>query len=176
MAELAIPLMIAGTVMQAGSSIAAGNAEAAQYNYQARGARQEAVQARAVGQRQALEERRRGAYAISRARALAAASGAGATDPTAIDIMAGIRAEGEYNALIAMASAEDRARGLEANASLLRYQGDQAKQAGYIGALTAGFKGTSSILSEGGDSTLLERYGTTPWWRTGPGGLLAGPV
>ena len=62
----------------------------------AAGARQ-ANRDAAVAQRAAQEQRRRGEFAISRARALGAASGGKATDPSVLDIIEGLEEDTEFN-------------------------------------------------------------------------------
>jgi hypothetical protein len=97
-----------------------------------------------------MEERRRARLAESRALAVAGASGAGASDPTVLDIMGGIAEEGEYRALNALYTGEDRARGMEGNAAARRFEADQARRAGRAEA-------RSTLL--GGGYSLLQRFG-----------------
>lgn len=98
---------------------------------------QKAGQERAVAQRKAIAARRRSKFAESRALALAAASGGGASDPTIVNIMSGIAGEGEMAAQSALYEGEERARGAEMGAVASRYEGRQAKRAGYIKAGTS---------------------------------------
>jgi hypothetical protein len=97
-------------------------------------------------------QRRSSRYAQSRAIALAAASGAGAGDPSVVDLVGDIEGEGEYGALSAMFEGEDRATGLEYGATLSRRQG-QAAMTG--SAISAG----STLLS--GGSSWYGKYGGT---------------
>lgn len=148
----AIPyLIVASTVMSAASSMQqgqaaelAGQAEAAQYARQA-------GESRATSQRAAEEERRKARLAISRSRAVAAASGAGATDPTVVNLEGGIAEQGEYNALTRLYEGESQARGYETAGDFAVAEGD-AKASGYR---TQAF---SSVLS--GGSSLYDRYGS----------------
>lgn len=132
-----------GSVMEGQSASAAATAEGAQ-------AQTQALAARATSQRQAAEERRQGQLAISRAQALAAASGGGATDPTVLDITGDIAAQSEYNALSALYEGNTAASTLEYQARIKKMQASQAKTAGYIGAF-------SKILS--GGASLYDKYG-----------------
>ena len=113
---------IAGTMMQyrgardaARAAERAGQYEAVQYE-------QNAGQAQAAAQRAAAEERRKSRFAQSRALALAAASG-GASDPTIVDIVADLAAEGTYRGLMDIYEGEDRARQMRMAAGAARCGG-----------------------------------------------------
>jgi hypothetical protein len=163
----AVPyISAAGTILSTVSSISGGRSDDAAARFQAKQMEQQAGQERAASQREAIEERRKARFAESRALAVSAASGAGASDPTVLDIMGDLESEGEYRALTALFNGEERARGLEMGASAKRYEGATAKRSGYM-------KAGSTIL--GGGYSLLEKYGDTtlPWQRPGnvrPGG------
>lgn len=152
MAALAVPAMIAGTVLSAGATLAGGQAAEDAGKYQAAQYRRNASNARGSAQRAAIEERRNATLAESRARAVAAASGASASDKTSTDIMAGIAEEGEYRALSALYEGEEAARGMQDAAAAAEYEGEAAKRASRIGA-------AGTILSSG--SSLLGKYGGT---------------
>lgn len=68
---------------------------------------------RATSQRAAIEERRQARLMQSRARAVAASSGAGVDDPTVLNIMSDLEAEGEYRALTRMYEGETAAQSLD---------------------------------------------------------------
>lgn len=146
-------LMIAGTVVSTLGQIQAGNAARKSANFQAAQMNQQAGQERATGQRAAIEQRRTARLASSRATALAAASGGGATDPTILNILGDIHTEGEYNALSALFGGEERARGLEMGAAAKVVEGKSAKQASIISA--------GSTLSTGIGESLMMKYGGT---------------
>jgi hypothetical protein len=154
----------AGTAMSAVGSIMSGNAAAAAgksqqiaENYQATELRQQAGQDRAVSQVAAINANRTTAFTMSRERALAAASGGGASDPTIIRNEAGIQAQGSYNALTALATGEERARGQETQANAAQYQGAEYAARGQ-GEQTAGYiKGISTALT--GAGSLYDKYG-----------------
>lgn len=151
MGELAIAAQVLGTVISAVGSMQQGRAQQQAANYEASQLEQNAQQERAASQRQAMEQRRQGRLAQSRGLALAAASGAGASDPGVLDIMGDIDAEGEYRALTALYEGEERARGRQTQANLRRYEGKAAKRAGNMQAM-------STVLSSGG-KTLYDRFG-----------------
>ncbi len=198
MAEAAIALTVASSLLQARNTLAAGRAEQAAgvarqqaLEHQAAQARQNAGQERAASQRDAIEQRRRARLISSRALAVAAASGAGAGDPTIENILGGIGAEGEFRALNELFLGEERARDLETQAALKVFEGAQERRAGDIarrlsrgkafqqvltGAAAgfgigrkAGFFG--SPLTAGGTSLGSSRFGGRP-----PSGKTARPL
>lgn len=151
-------LALVGTIASVGGSIVsglgqmqAGRAANASAKFQAAQLEQRVGQERAAAQRQAIEERRKAAFAISRGQAVAAASGGGATDPTVLDVTGGVAAQGEYNALSALFEGEERARGAQLQATATRMEGKQAKKAGMIGGL--------GTIAGGVGQTLYMRYG-----------------
>lgn len=146
-----IPYLIVGsTVLSAAGAIQQGEAaraigESARVQYE-----RQANESRAASQRASIEERRKARLAQSRLRALSAASGAGATDPTVVGLSQDIAGQGEYNALTRLYEGESRARGYETAGDIALYEG-KAKQS------AAGMSAISSI-AEGGMS-LYDRYG-----------------
>lgn len=164
MAQLAMVLTVASTLVQAASTLAAGRAEQqagrdrqAALEHQAAQARQNAGQERAAAQRGAFEQRRQGRLLSSKALALAAASGAGAGDPGVEKLLGDIGAEGEFRALSDLYEAEERARGLETQADLKVFEGDQERRAGEIARRTSRFGAFTTVLSGGAKG--LSRYG-----------------
>lgn len=71
-----------------------------------------ALAVEAVAQRDGFEETRRAKLVASRAQALSAFSGAGATDSTVMEIIADIEGEGEYRRNIALYRGKENARKL----------------------------------------------------------------
>lgn len=169
----AAPFMAAGsTALSATSSIAGGYAaasaakaaaknEQAVAEYRAIQLRRRAGAERAGSQRQAIEEYRRSRLAQSQARAVAAASGGGVTDPSVTKILGDLGGEGEYNALTALYAGEDAARGLEDQARASIYEGDAAvagaKQVARA-SRRAGWKGAIGSVLDGGVS-FAAKYG-----------------
>lgn len=112
---------------------------------------QSAGQAQAASQRGAEEERRRAQYAMSRAQAVAGASGAGATDPTVTSIIARIAGEGEYRALTDIYQGEDAARKLRYRGEMARWGGRNAERSGNLNSIATVLRGSSSFFSKYGD-------------------------
>ena len=142
MGAAAIPLMVAGTALSAGSTILGANSEAKQYKSAAAQLDVQAGAERAMSQRDAFEQRRQARLLSSRGLAVAAASGAGADDPTVVNALADIEGEGEYRALTALYNGEEQARADESQAKAYRKAGKNAKLAGYL-------KAGGTILSAG---------------------------
>lgn len=168
MAQLAAGIQAIGTIVSAGGQLNAGRAAATAgraqqqaLDYQAAALDQQAGQERASSQRRAMDERRRAEIAMSRGQAVAAASGAGALDESVVNTLSDIAGEGEYNALSALFTGEERARGLEGEAGLRRYQGAEAARQGEVAKQAYRTAAIATVLSGFGraGSSLASKYG-----------------
>jgi len=129
----------------------------------------------AASQRGAAEEQRQTRLAASRALALAAASGGGASDPTVVKIISDITGMGSYRSSVVLYEGEERARQMRVAATARRMegaaglQGGQAAQKAY-NTLAYGnlFTGAGDIgmsmyrrrdLTTDTTPTLTEKYG-----------------
>lgn len=148
----AIPLalMAGSTLLHAGGTIAGANAQAGQLRSEASQFDALAGQDRASSQRTGAEQRRQARLLQSRALAVAAASGGGASDPTVINILSRLEGEGEYRALTALYEAEEAARSKELQANARRKEAKNVKRAGLVGA--------AGKVLEGG-ATMYQRFG-----------------
>lgn len=156
MAAFALPLMAVAAVTTIAGSVMAGRAQkgAAQVQgalaeqqgidqeqgaiaqqtaalYSARLMEEQAGQERALAQRAVSAQRKQKDLAISRAVALAAASGGGVADPSVLDTIGDLETEGELRAYGAWFEGEDRARNLEARAAGATYESQAARYAGF---------------------------------------------
>lgn len=113
----------------------------------------------AVSQRQALEERRQARLMQSRALALAAASGAGASDSTVVRIMSDIAGEGAHRAQLALYGGKEEARKLRLSAQAKRYGGALAEQAGLDAESAANTAAIATAFSGAASASLQARYG-----------------
>jgi hypothetical protein len=147
MGAAAVPLMVAGTVMNAYGQYQSGQDAKSAANYQANQLNVNAGQAKAASQVQAGLEARNTQLMVSRARAVAAASGGSADDPTVANIMARIAGEGSFRQRTALYGGESQARQMNMQADALRYQGQQAAQAGKINAVSSLLKGGAQAYS-----------------------------
>lgn len=96
------------------------------------------------------QERKKARYAKSRALAVAAASGAGASDPTVENIMTGIDTEGEYNAMMALSNGSYLSTGKQQQAVATRNEGAAYARAGATGAITTALGGSASWFDKYG--------------------------
>lgn len=162
-------LSAAGSLTQALGLFAAGDISDIQaemaaeiYEFNAEQARRDAGVVVAISQRHAAEQRRQMRLNASRTLAVAAASGAGASDVTVMNLIADTEAEGQYRANVALYEGEAEARRLQTEAALSGLRGEQAliaggeQQAGYY--LSAGgtlLQGATNLLAP----TLYSKYG-----------------
>ena len=163
---------IGGTLLSAKGQKDAGKVAAAQgqqaaqnemvaAEFEARQAEYLANKAKAVSHLEAFEQRRIAALLASRTLALAAGSGAGASDPTVVGLMSEIYAEGAYRSALAMYEGEEEARSLGVAAQARRLSGKSAASAalteGKSTAKASNLSMFSTLLS--GGSSFLDKYG-----------------
>ena len=141
-------LMGTGTILSAYGDYQQGKALKQLGDYKASQYEAKATQERAKGQHSAEKQRRATKLALSRGQALAASSGAGATDPTVTGLMADLAGEGELNAQYEIYKGEENARMALMGADVSRYEGEQAYQAGKTGAFSTVLTGAGMGLSE----------------------------
>jgi hypothetical protein len=141
------PILTAvGAVVSAAGSIMAGNAQAAQQKFQAQQLDMKAKEERAGATRQAADQAKQQDLIISRQRALAAASGGSATDPTILDLMGDTAAQGYVQQQTTLGMGENQARGYEDAAASARASAKSARMAGYIGAGSSLLSGLGSAF------------------------------
>ena len=110
--------------------VAERNALITQQNAEARAKelKRKAGQEQAASQRKMIEARRQGNLRLSRARAVAGASGAGVADPTALDIYGGIAQETDFQAGTALFEGESAANLLRTQAAVTIYEGERKSE------------------------------------------------
>lgn len=155
--------MIGGAVLSAYGSYKSAQAARADAHarkvasqFEAEQFRVEAGQVVAAAQRTALEEGRKSKLLESRALALAAASGGGASDPTVTKLISSLAAEGAYRSEVAMYQGEERARKLRMGVAAKEFEGEQALQAGEAKADAYQIHALSSLI---GGASMFGRYG-----------------
>jgi hypothetical protein len=148
-----------GTIAGGEAAAAAGQAQAGMYEFKALQEEQAAAEARAAAQREAMEERREGRFAQSTLQARSAADGGMSTDTTPMMLGAELAARSEYGALMETYKGENKARGLEDQATLDRMQaqaaiaeGEAKKQASMFSAAGTLIGGFGSAFSKAGSS------------------------
>jgi len=125
--------------------------------FQAEQARVNAGQAVAASQRDAAEQARQGRLLQSRALALAAAGGGGASDPTIVNIMGSIAGEGAYRSMVSLYKGEEQARALRMEAAARDYDAAAAREGGALREQAYKSAARTGILRAG--LSLFEKYG-----------------
>lgn len=160
---------VGGQFLSAFSHIRAGRAERQAAAFEAAQLRESAGQAQAAGQYAAADAALRSKLVASRALAVAAASGGGASDPTVVSAIAGVAGEGAYRQALALYQGDERARELLTSADAAEYRGavrasGQGRAA--IGdvvnagaSAVAGGARTRSLLRDYQGSSLRTKYG-----------------
>lgn len=159
-------LTLASGAVNAASKLAGGRAakvvgqrRQAEFDNEAAQLEQNANNAAAVGQRNAQAQDLQTQLVASRALAVAAASGAGASDPTVINTIARINQEGSYRSMMDLYAGEERERAMNYQATLDRYSGGvAASDAGYAEKMSR-FGAAATILQSAGTASLYSRYG-----------------
>lgn len=153
-------LTVSGGLKQADAAEAAGARAREAKEFEAAQLGQQAGQAQASAQRRSLEQRRRAQMVASRALAVSAASGAGASDPTIETIISDIQGEGAYRAGLELYHGEERARQMRMGAEAANYEGQVAERGGKERARAARISAFGSALSGAGNSySLYSKYG-----------------
>lgn len=171
LSDLLAPSLQAGaTILTAGSQLARGAAAqsiAAQRqraaDYEAQQLEAEAAQSRGVGMRAAQDQTLNAEMTNSTALARAAASGAGASDPTVMAIIARTAGTGAYRAALANYEGEAQARLDMTRAGALRYEGRVGVAGAAVGAQMAGIGAGATLLSGAiKTGSLMQRFWSGP--------------
>jgi hypothetical protein len=172
-------LDLAGAVSAGYDRIQFGQQQRQAADFAAGQMRTQAGQDQAATQRSAWSVDQSAKYIASDALAKAAASGGGASDPTVVNTIARIAAEGAYRSKLAVYGGDDRARLLNLQADAKQYEGALAEgqqdraavngivqgAAGLVRSVARGQQlrapaAPRSLLgSYGSDSTILGRFG-----------------
>lgn len=155
----------AGTVVSAYQQEQQGILAAAQANMRAQQMEVQAEQlnknakaAEAASQREAIRAKRESSYLASRNKALAAAGGGSASDPTVVNLIDQIESEGEYNALTALYNGSARAQGIRSDALTTQYGAEMERQAGKSAKKAGKTTAFNTVLS-GASNYGMARYG-----------------
>lgn len=148
MAALAAIATIAATGLQVMGTIQQGKSQQAALNYEAQMRDKKAAEERAASQRTSIEKRREGELAMSRGKAIAAASGAGVVNPSILDIYSETAQRSEYNAQTELYGGESRARGEMDQAALARAKGKAAMKGSILEGIGQGFSGIASVAGK----------------------------
>jgi len=160
LSSTALAMQAAGTIFSAYSQQQGGKDQQRLANFQADQLDRNAGQSLAASQRNAFQERRQARLVSSRAQALAAASGAGATDPTVLNIQGDIAKQGEYNALTALYNGDVQAQDQRFAAQARRTSGAMEKSAADTQALSTVLSGAASLYDRYGDQGVPKKKTT----------------
>lgn len=111
----------------------------------------------ALGQHQAMEERRQTELIASRALAVAASSGGAVTDPTIVRLIAAGRGIGAYRANVALYEGEAKARALRMQGIEGMVAGYEAQERGISTQLGRNLAGAGEVAKAG--LSLYSKYG-----------------
>lgn len=111
-----------------------------------------------VSQRKAADERRKARLLGSRAQAVAAASGAGVSDPTVENIIGGIAEEGELRALNELYAGAETARGMRMQSDVAKFEGESYAKATKIKAFNALSTSGMSMFDKYADPEDKKKY------------------
>ena len=139
---------IAGSVVTASGTLAAGKAAQQEANYEAQQLDIEAKNRQAKAQVEAGELRRRKDLALSNLQANAAASGFSATDPTSLALADEIARYGTYQEQLAQYGGTSERAGLEAQAEGRRISGKAARIGSRYSAAGTILGGVSSLAGK----------------------------
>ena len=160
---LAPALQLSSTILNVGSQVSRANAQRtigtrrkAAYDFEAAQQEIAAQESSGVAMRAAADEVMKARTVNSTALARAAASGAGASDPTVMAILARTAGEGAYRSAAAMYEGEAQARLDRLRAAALRYQGELSAADSESAAEQTGYGVGSTLLS--GGMRLLSMY------------------
>lgn len=152
-------LLMGANAASAAGTIASGfekNSEAQSEQIQLN---QNANATQAAAQRQAFLDRQKTQFIQGRQTAYAAASGAGASDPTVVNLEAQTGEEGEYAALTDLYNGKTSADAMRFQGKMTGYAGEQALMGSVIDA--------GSTIA-GGQSSIMQKYGgKLPDWMGG---------
>jgi len=167
---LAPSLQIGSTILNVGSKLAKSSAtraigerKKALSEYEAAQLEQNAAAARSVGMLSAEDEQRKTQIINSAALARAAASGAGASDPTVVHILANNAGVGAYRAAVAMYQGESQARLDRMRALAAQFEGKTAQTDAGASAAQSDMTAVSTLLAGGlKTASMFEKYWAGP--------------
>lgn len=137
---------IVGTGLGVVGSIAQGQAAQQAADVEAQNMEQRAIEERSAAAAAARDRRQRASEIMSAQLARSAASGGGARDPTVLRLMSDVGSEGEKQAQTIRYEGDLTGTGLENQAAMARWSGQQSMLASYINAGSTALSGFDSWL------------------------------
>ena len=149
---------VGGTLLSAKSAIDNANYQKSVANVEAQALKQKANEDAAAAERRQITQQRQTDLALSRARALSAASGGTASDPGEVNLEGRIAQEGDYNALSSLYEGLAASRADRYQADIDLFKGRTAQQAAPMAAFGTILSGLSSFAT---NRAMLRAYAKT---------------
>lgn len=162
MAGIGTIFSVLGTVVSAAGAMQQASQEKAAADWQAKEYERQARQERASAQAEALEEDRKKGIVLSTLQTQAAGSGLGATDPTVLTLAEDITKRGTYRQQLAQFGGEDRATGLNSQATATRLSASAraaGARASAFGTILGGIGGLAKYQGGGSTTSSPNYYG-----------------
>lgn len=144
---------IGGTILSVQGAMEQGREEKARFQYEQKVAAQQADEAKAASQREAMARYREGRMLLSQQQAAIAGSGGNLTDPSVIDLMDDTKEQVTVAAQTDIYRGEQQARGYNDAAKVAGYNAESAMRAARLNAMSNLFGGVSSMFSRFGQSS-----------------------
>lgn len=152
-------LSVGGQLSRTQATRAVGIRRQAASEFEAGQLDQDAEVSRGIGMAAGQYETTKASLVMSKQLALAAASGAGASDPSIVDIISRTAGEGSYRAALAMYQGESQARLDMMRAAAARYEGRTALSDSEVAADAQETGALSTVLSGGVKLTsMFDKY------------------
>lgn len=152
MGFLAPVLGAIGTIVSVAGTMEEGREQKARYQYEQKVAAQQADEATAASQRDAMARYREGRYLLSQQQAAIAGSGGNMTDPSVMRIMDDTTEQVTLAAESDIYKGDQQARGYNDAAKVAGYNAESAMRAARIKAASTLFSGMSTMFSRFGES------------------------
>lgn len=137
-----------GTIAQASAAQQQAEAQARAQDMQAAAEERQAREREAASQRDAIERGKQADLVLSRQQAVAASSGAGATDPTVLQIMGNTAQTGAYQSAAAIYEGTAAAQSLDEKAAIDRYTAEEKRRAAPTLAAATMLSGISNFSTK----------------------------
>lgn len=150
---------IGGTILGVAGAVQQGKEEKARFQYEQKVAAQQADEAQAASQREAMARYREGRMMLSQQQAAIAGSGGSLSDPSVIDIMDDTKEQVTLAAQTDIYRGDQQARGYNDAAEVAGYDAQNAMRKARLNAMSNLFGGVSSMFSRFGQSSQKPQSG-----------------
>ncbi|MGE8105149.1 hypothetical protein ACQKP1_15830 [Allorhizobium sp. NPDC080224] len=150
---------VGGTILSVAGAMEQGREEKARFEYQKKVNEQQADEAQAASQREAIARNREGRLLMSQQRAALAGSGGNLTDPSVIDLMDDTKEQVTLASQTDLYKGEQQARGYNDAAKVAGYDAGAAMRKARLNAMSNLFSGVSSMFDRFGQSSMKPKAG-----------------